>query len=339
MSPSRTLRSFTASTQIIRLAVMTQVQCAFWLWRGPFRGVFVKTSVMKHDLPRAATQEDKGFERFVTKRRKTVATVLGLLMMTGAASADCGAEVGACQLPGGTYHIALPVGVEGPIPATLLLHGHGGEGRDMIRDRVVSEITGLGYAVVAPDGQPRVNGGGRTWDFHPDRPATRDETAFLIAVAENATARFGLRRDRMLLAGFSIGGSMTSYLACAHPRSFAAYAPIAGSFWRPHPDHCAGPVRLFHTHGKADRTVPLEGREIRPGFAQGNVFNAMGIWRAANGCPSDKPNTTRGLGIFTIEDWTRCTPGASLSFALHDGGHGIPENWAPMAIDWFESLP
>jgi polyhydroxybutyrate depolymerase len=270
---------------------------------------------------------------------KAMLLALALLVTTGLANAGCAPDGGACTIPGGTYYIALPEDAKGPIPAILLLHGYGGEGQGMIRNKMVSLMTGRGYAVIAPDGQPRDNGEGRTWDFHPDRPATRDETAFLTAVADDAAARFGLNRDRMLLAGFSIGGSMTSYVACARPEAFAAYAPVAGSFWRPLPKACAGPVRLLHTHGKADRTVPLEGREIMPGLVQGNVFDAMDIWRAANGCRSDTPDATRTLGIYTIEDWTTCTPGTTLSFALHDGGHSIPKGWAQMAVDWFEALP
>ena len=271
---------------------------------------------------------------------KAVAVALALALTSGQAKADCGPDAGACKIAGGTYHIALPEGAEGPVPAILLLHGYGGEGLGTIRNKpMVSLMLSRGYAVIAPDGQPRDSGKGRNWDFHPDRPTTRNETDFLTAVADDATTRFGLQRDRMLLAGFSIGGSMTSYVACARPEAFAAYAPVAGSFWRPHPTACVGPVRLFHTHGKADRTVPLEGREIMPGFVQGNVFDAMGIWRAANGCPSDAPDGTRSLAIYTIEDWTRCDPGSTLSFALHDGGHSIPKGWAQMAVDWFEALP
>jgi polyhydroxybutyrate depolymerase len=268
------------------------------------------------------------------------ASILALVLMTGVARADCGPETGACKIPSGTYHIVLPDGATGPVPAIMLLHGYGGEGLGTIRNKpMVSLMLGRGYAVIAPDGQPRQNGEGRSWDFHPDRPATRDETAFLIAVADDATARYGLQRDRMLLAGFSIGGSMTSYVACAEPKAFAAYAPVAGSFWRPHPETCFGPVRLFHTHGKADQTVPLLGREIMPGFVQGNVFDAMQIWREANACSSPAPDATRTLGIYKIEEWTRCAPDASLSFALHEGGHSIPKGWAQMALDWFEAQP
>lgn len=264
----------------------------------------------------------------------SVATAL----CASAATADCNGAPEPCKLANGTYHIVLPDGVTGPVPAILLLHGYGGEGVGTIRNKgMVNLMLGRGYAVIAPDGQPRDTGDGRTWDFHPDRPATRDETAFLIAVADDAAARYGLDRDSMLLAGFSIGGSMTSYVACAAPTAFAAYAPVAGSFWRPHPVACAGPVRLLHTHGTADQTVPLTGREIMPGFVQGNVFDAMEIWRTANGCPSAKADRTDDLGIYAVQHWADCRPGTDLRFALHEGGHNIPKGWAQMAVDWFET--
>jgi polyhydroxybutyrate depolymerase len=268
--------------------------------------------------------------------RLTLALTSALLATT--AAADCSGASGPCELSNGTYHIVLPEGATGPVPAILLLHGYGGEGLGTIRNKpMVNLMLSRGYAVIAPDGQPRNNGDGRSWDFHPDRPSTRDETAFLIAVANHAAARFGLQRDAMLLAGFSIGGSMTSYVACQAPDAFAAYAPVAGSFWLPQPTSCAGPVRLLHTHGKADQTVPLLGREIMPGFVQGNVFKAMETWRLADGCPSAEADETVQLGIYTILHWTDCQPGTDLRFALHEGGHSIPKGWAQMAVDWFET--
>ncbi|MGL6211209.1 MAG: alpha/beta hydrolase family esterase [Paracoccaceae bacterium] len=261
---------------------------------------------------------------------------IAFALTASAAMADCNGTRGACEIEGGTYHIVLPEGVTTPMPAITLLHGYGGEGVGTIRNKpMVTLMLGRGYAVIAPDGQPRDNGKGRSWDFHPDRPANRDETAFLIAVADDASAKYGLDRDRMLLAGFSIGGSMTSYVACAAPNAFAAYAPVAGSFWRPHPESCKGPVRLLHTHGLADRTVPMTGRQIYPGFVQGNVLEAMVVWRAANGCRGE-PDAEESRGVYEIQRWTTCAPGARLDVALHPGGHSIPKGWAKMAVDWFE---
>jgi polyhydroxybutyrate depolymerase len=267
-----------------------------------------------------------------------LAVAVGVTLAGQAARADCNGVAKPCSLANGTYHIVLPDGAKGPVPAILLIHGYGGEGLGTIRNKgMVNLMLGRGYAVIAPDGQPRDNGDGRTWDFHPDRPATRDEVAFLIAVADDAAATYGLDRDRMLLAGFSIGGSMTSYVACQAPDAFAAYAPVAGSFWLPQPTSCAGPVRLLHTHGKADQTVPLLGREIMPGFVQGNVFKAMETWRLTDGCPSAEADETVKLGIYTVQHWTDCQPGTDLQFALHEGGHSIPKGWAQMAVDWFEA--
>lgn len=271
--------------------------------------------------------------------KAVLAATFVALLCPLAAAADCNGAPEPCQISGGTYHIVLPEGAKGPYPAVLLLHGYGGEGVGFVRNAAMAKpFLERGYAVIAPDGQSRAIGKGRSWDFHPDRAATRDETAFLLAVADDAAKKYGLNRDQMLLAGFSIGGSMTSYIACQRPAAFAAYAPVAGSFWRPHPDRCAGPVRLLHTHGTADRTVPLQGRQITPGFLQGNVPEAMQIWREANGCTAAVANRTESRGVYAMQHWTACAQGTDLIFALHDGGHNIPKGWALMALDWFEAL-
>ncbi|QFS83480.1 Alpha/beta hydrolase family protein [Roseivivax sp. THAF40] len=262
------------------------------------------------------------------------------------AKAGCGDAPGPCALPGGgTYHIELPTEPRADGAALMFLHGWGSSGQGTLSMRgVVETALGRGYAVIAPDGIPREGRNGRTWAFNPERAAPRDEVAFLQSVRDAAADRFGLSPDAMLLSGFSIGGSMASYLACAAPDTFAAYAPVAGSFWRPHPASCEGPVRLLHTHGWRDQVVPLEGRLLRgaapdaPGaVAQGDVWYAMDVWRRANGCPlmADRFATD---ATYMRRTWDGCGPGAALEFALFDGGHAVPEGWAAMALDWFEGL-
>ena len=269
---------------------------------------------------------------------RRLAALLAALVWAHAAGADCGPDAAPCAVAGGTYHVELPEGVTGPIPALVFLHGWGGTGDGTLSNRgMVQAFLDRGYAVVAPDGMLRENGQGRSWDFMPGRAAKRDEGAFVRAVAEDAARRFGLDRDAMLLAGFSIGGSMVSYIACADPEAFRAYAPVAGSFWRPHPDGCKGPVRLLHTHGWTDMTVPLEGRNVG-GATQGDVFAAMEIWRRTNACAALRADTFGTEGDIMWRRWTECTPGSALTFALHPGAHGIPPGWATLALDWFEGL-
>jgi len=262
------------------------------------------------------------------------------LLSVGPAMAGCLDAPEPCRVPLGTYHIALPDGASGDVPAVMFLHGAGGKGIGAIRNTGMSDtILSRGYALIGPDGMERPGRFSTGWSFHPDRPKQRDELAFLKQVADDAATRFGVDRNAILLAGFSIGGSMTSYIACEDPGAFAAYAPVAGSFWRPHPTDCAGPVRLLHTHGWRDTTVPLEGRPLGGGaIKQGDVWNAMVIWRAENGCDMMRPNAFDTIGNFWIRRWEDCDPGTALEFALHPGTHGIPKGWATLALNWFETL-
>jgi polyhydroxybutyrate depolymerase len=266
------------------------------------------------------------------------AIVLSFMFGAGLASADCGPQDGPCLIAEGSYHVVLPDGA-GPHPAVVFVHGYGSSGEGSFRNTgMMDTMIGRGYAVIAPDGQPRESGDGRSWDFHPERPASRDESAFIRSVADDAAARFGLDREDMLLTGFSVGGSMVSYLACAAPQAFRAYAPVGGNFWRPEPAECAGPVSMLHTHGWTDTTVPLEGRRIGNDFVQGDVFEALETWRRTDGCDQFRPDAFSEVGDFHIRSWTDCTAGARLDFALHFGGHSIPRGWSALALDWFEAL-
>lgn len=266
------------------------------------------------------------------------------MLGAGSAAARCAAEAGPCETTGGTYHAALPEQMP-PKGALVFVHGWGGSGEGALRlTGMVRHFTEAGYAVIAPDGMPRQGRAGRSWSFHPDWPQARDEIAFLQEVKRDAAARFGFDPEAALLAGFSIGGSMTSYLACTAPRAFAAYAPVGGGFWRPHPQGCAGPVRLLHTHGWSDGTVPLEGRAVRGADAraagavvQGDIFAALDTWRQTNGCRNHAPQARGTRGAFWTRTWTDCTQGSALTLALHPGGHAVPQGWAEMALAWFEA--
>ena len=260
------------------------------------------------------------------------------------AQAECGDVEDACEVDEGAYLVALPDGdIKGSI---MFLHGFGGSGKGSVGQSWVKDALARGYAVIGPDGTVRDTGRpARRWSFHPDWPAQRDEVAFLTSVRDDAAERFDLDADKMILGGFSIGGSMTSYLACAAPEAFDAYLPVGGGFWRPHPTECVGPVRLLHTHGWTDTTVPLEGRVVRGedindpnGFVQGDIFYTLGMWREVNECVQSRADKFVTKGPFMRRSWDRCAPDSALEFALFSGGHRVPKGWADLALDWLENL-
>ncbi|CTQ50639.1 alpha/beta hydrolase family esterase [Jannaschia donghaensis] len=272
---------------------------------------------------------------------KVLASIVLALTAAGPAAA-CTRDEPACGVPMGDYRVALP-DVEGPIPAVIFLHGAGGTGRGTLgMTGTVKAITDRGYAVIAPDGLPwRSDRSGGIWSFRMDvvRETPRDEAAFFDEVVADAAQRHDVDPDNVILAGFSAGAFMVTSLACDAPESFAAYAPVSGGFWRPHPDSCDGPVRLFQTHGWTDGTVPLEGRPLGNGrYLQGDILEGLSLFRDANGCARPDASGKRTTGDFLRRYWT-CDDGTALEFALFPGGHGVPAGWADMMLDWFEGLP
>ena len=270
------------------------------------------------------------------------ASVCAVMFSANASFATCGAPDEPCEIDGGSYHAVTP---DGPaVGALMFLHGWGSSGRGSLRmTRLVQAFNDAGYVVIAPNGTAREGRSGRRWSFRPGRIGPRDDFEFLKQVKQDAATRFGFDADRVLLSGFSIGGSMTAYMACAYPEAFAAYAPVAGGMWRPHPASCAGPVRLLHTHGWKDGVMPLEGRLLRGSFQdenaviQGDVFATMEVWRMANQCVNHKPDRFDVSERYWTRGWDRCVEGSALDFAMHQGGHSVPRGWSEMAMEWFEN--
>ncbi len=288
------------------------------------------------------------FARYAPVTGRALVRLLQACLAAGAlpASAEtCGGAGAPCEIDSGAYHISVPEG-PGPHPVMVFLHGFGGRAEALIRPGGTSKRANeRGWAYIAPQGLMRPNGRGSGWSFHPDWEAQRDELAFFDAVLADAAKRFSVDPDQAVLAGFSIGGSMVTYAACARPDQFVAHAPVGGSFWRPHPDAaaCKGPVRLFHTHGWTDGTVPLEGRYLGERddvtFHQGDAFYAMDVFRTQNGCQQTRPSSFETGERFWRRRWEDCVAGSALEFAMFPGGHGVPPGWADMVLDWAEALP
>lgn len=258
-------------------------------------------------------------------------------------AAECGSPDQPCVITGGDYYYASPASPpdQNGYPVVVMLHGWASSGKASIRNaKTVRPVTSRGYLFVAPNAL-HAPSGKRDWSVRDGQKPRRDELAFLNGVLDDVQRRAKIDRDRVLLTGFSRGGSMVWNLACESPDSFTAYAPVAGGFWDPLPTSCAGPVRLFHMHGWGDATVPLEGRRLGDSsLVQGNIFAGLGIWRETNLCASRPAERRLAKEGRWLRAWETCAPDAELQLVLHPGGHAIPPDWADSALDWFEkTLP
>lgn len=267
----------------------------------------------------------------------TFATMLGMLPFAALAQ-SCGSAKTPCEISSGTYHVRLPADGTAPKGIVMHLHGGGGKGAGLLRSGIAAAATRRGYLFLAPNG---VHPGTRfvhNWSVRANNSVfQKDDMAFLDAVADDAATRFNAPRDKMLLAGFSRGGSMVWDVACYSPTTARAYAPVAGAFWDDLPTVCGAPVDLFHTHGWDDRTVPLEGRSFRDGrVVQGDVWASLFVLRATNGCKNRQPSRSDIQDDRWWRHWEDCDSGR-VDLMLHPGGHGVPKGWSASVLDWFEA--
>ena len=270
--------------------------------------------------------------------------VLALFASAGASRAQqsapapdgCPSEHG-CTVASGHYRILLP---PEPEPgwrygAIMFFHGYQETAEGIVSDPGLAAVARrLGVALIAPDGLER------SWSF-PGSPArNRDEFAFVAEVLDDVARRFPVDPARIMASGFSQGGSMVWYLACRMPTRFAAFAPVAGAFWEPLPESCAGPrPPLIHVHGTNDGTVPLAGRTLRNGIRQGDVFRSFAIL-APKACTSSWADAARAetpAGELTCHVASGCGGPARLELCLHSGGHMVDPAWVERA--WQFAMP
>jgi polyhydroxybutyrate depolymerase len=275
------------------------------------------------------------------------AWVIGLVLVgagvfgVGGTAVACGPDTD-CIVAGGTYRVRPPAGWDGrsPLPAAVFFHGWQDSAAGVMADaRLGQALSDKGVLLAAPNG---IKG---DWAFPglppvPGMPVPRrDDVAFVDAVLADLQDRFPIDRARLWATGFSIGGSMVWYEACERGHAFAAFAPIAGAFWKPMPTRCpSGPVNLSHIHGLTDAMVPLEGREPEPGFVQGDVFAAMALLRETDGC-SSAPTRFGNDGPLVCRIWDGCTSGRVLRMCLHPYEHDMRPPWILDAWEWVQSLP
>lgn len=165
---------------------------------------------------------------------------------------------------------------EKPRGAILLLHGLGGNGTQL-KDRLFNKFAAQeGLIIACPTAQKEPEGarnedcpdaflGNRAthwWSYR--------EGGFAIAALQQIKREFGIDENRVILAGYSMGGFGAWNLGLRYPDRFAALVPMAGGISRGEYMNRRGDKRMrrlllnaFHVpayfiHGDADQTVPVQ---------------------------------------------------------------------------------
>lgn len=241
----------------------------------------------------------------------------------------CGSLDDMCQVEGGEYLAIPPPDWDGEslLPTFWHYHAYNRSPLGMWEDDITQQAAELGAFVVYPIGLDK------TWsNVGSPSSGARDEIAFSRRVHADALDKFPIDPDRILVTGFSQGGSMAWDVSCYAPELGTAYAPVSGGFWEPLPAECTDTGRrLRHEHGTRDGTFPLDGRNIGS-FRQGDVRAGLEVLREASGCATE-PREVQEDGR-TCQVWEACGEQGEVQLCLHDGGHRITSGWHGRALEW-----
>jgi polyhydroxybutyrate depolymerase len=202
----------------------------------------------------------------------------------------------------------------------------------------MNRMTGLdavadaeGFVVANPDGLQR------RWNALPGEPGA-DDVGFLVALVDELVRRYDLDRDRVFVAGASIGAMMTYRLLCEAGDVFAAGAVVMGG---PMPVAIAeacevpGAAPLIIIHGSGDTILPWEGGVVNAG--PGRTLNLLSLdetvslWRERNQCAAEgvaKPvedTDPTDETTSTVTRYDACESEAPVVvYRVENGGHTWP---------------
>lgn len=232
------------------------------------------------------------------------------------------------------YRIRMPAGHDGKtkVGAIFFMHGYRGSAAGIMRNKALGKVVSdLGLALVAPKAAYE------DWAI-PGAPSEHVpiELEYFDSVVADIENKFEIDTSRMMASGFSAGGMMTWNLACDRSKLFAAFAPIAGTFWEPTPKSCETPTaNIIHTHGTTDRTVPLAGRRIAS-TRQGDVLAVLDMYAKKGNFDGARSYKISKLQFDCSE--LKNNKKQILELCLHPGGHSMKSTYVTNAWNKFVDL-
>lgn len=254
----------------------------------------------------------------MTPRFRLAAALLALLAAAVTPAAACGPDTD-CTPGERTDRTAIAPG-QGPFGAIVSMHDWRASAAAVVRDEGLRRtVREPGVALIARES------GGEGWLIanRPESGLRHDlrETDHSAALLDDAIAPSPVGGPRVLATGFSSGGMTTRTLACRMPGRFAAFLPVAGTFWAPVPDDCVEADRdLLHVRSSADGVAPLGGR-ANADARQGNVLEALATVRG------ERDGVAEAAGPPGLACEGARSAAGRIVLCLHDGGHVVRPRW------------
>lgn len=206
-----------------------------------------------------------------------------------------------------TYLIHIPElkNLNANLPLVIVLHGHGGTGKQIMKESGFNEYSDKDtFVVVYPNGINKGWNDGRELNGNEDY----DDVKFISQLIDNIIFEYKIDTNRIFATGISNGGIFSFYLADKLSNRFLAIAPVAANI----PANLVKdynlkyPTSLLLINGTEDPLIKYEGGKV--GFKIGkyrgwtiSTDSTISIFKNLNKC-KDKPEITDMPDIIEEDD-------------------------------------
>jgi len=170
------------------------------------------------------------------------------------------------------YYVYIPVNHDPNQGMMMVLHGFGGEARDLRFLGFETLADRLGFIIVYPQGLYNSTIDSTYWNAN--FASGDDDLGFLLALQERLTAEYDLNPSHVTMAGISNGGYMVNAFMCAYPSNISLAINWIGSMNTTTYEACQEPLSVpyLHVHGTDDLTIPFDQPTLIPEFeTPGNI--------------------------------------------------------------------
>src|SRR6266480_283746 len=219
-------------------------------------------------------------------------------------------------------------------PQSLMINYHGYDNtaqRTAQRTNMGAEADKAGFILVFPQGvdsPPSWNAGigvlGPTGDTD-DVQFTRD----IISYFEH---NYCVDHHRIYVTGYSLGGGMAYRIACTLSNQIAAFATVAGAYYRI-PGGCnpSRPIPVLEIHGQADQFAPYDGNAY---LGMTAVQRYLNFWLAHDQCKPASKVIFQKSDVTALE-WSHCANGTIIEhYRISAGGHVWPGSNPTLGIGY-----
>ena len=224
------------------------------------------------------------------------------------------------------YLLDVPTEADNQTPMMLIFALHGYDMNNVaIVDLFNFTSRSNGTAItVLPQGEGPPPGDTSHWGDHvleSTWQANETNFGYISALMADLEERYCIDKNRVFIAGFSMGGFFTNAIACAHNDWFRAFAPVSGGG----PGTCgSGDIKaamMIH-HGTEDEIVTFDSGE-----------GSRDFWLGQNGCGSNSASSYIGC-----QSYEGCPDDKPVSFCVGNWDHTINNTVSSNIWEFFSSF-